>query len=71
MKIKIISASGYKYQGPHSFNSAKAAINFLRRKFDDKEMHFDSDPNEDDAATVNIITRLCGNDALVANAIID
>ena len=32
MKIKIVSASGYKYQGPHNFNGPKAAINFLRRK---------------------------------------
>ena len=71
MKIKIISASGYKYQGPHSFNGAKAAINFLRRKLDDNEIQFESDPNEDGAASVNIVTKVCGNFKLVANTIID
>lgn len=70
MNIKIISASGYKYQGPHNFNSAKAAINFLRRKFDDKEIQFETDIQDGDAS-INIITKICGNYKLVANAIID
>ena len=70
MKIEIISASGYKYQGPHNFNSAKATINFLRRKFDDKEIEFETDIQDGDAS-VNIVTKLCGNYKLVANAIID
>lgn len=70
MNINIISASGYKYQGPHSFNNAKAAINFLRRKFDDKEIQFETDIQDGDAS-VNIVTKICGNYKLVANAIID
>lgn len=70
MKIKIISAGGYKYQGPHNFNGAKAAINFLRRKFDDKEIQLETDIQDGDAS-VNIITKVCGNYKLVANAIID
>lgn len=70
MNIKIVSASGYKYQGPHNFNGAKAVIDFLRRKFDDKEIQLETDIQDGDASA-NIVTKVCGNYKLVANAIID
>lgn len=70
MDIKIISASGYKYQGPHNFNCERHAINFLRRRFGDKEIQFETEIQDGDAS-VNIVTKVCGNYKLVANAIID
>lgn len=71
MKIKIISASGYTFSGTHTFASPEAAIRRLRKIFRDDEIQFESDPKEDGAASVNIITKISGNYKLVANAIID
>ena len=36
MNIKIISASGYKYQGPHNFNSAKAMWKMIQNILDEE-----------------------------------
>ena len=71
MKIKIVSASGYRYSGPHTFASPEAAIRRLRKIFRDDEIDFATDPREDGAASVEIMTKVCGNYKLVANAIID
>ena len=71
MKVTLISASGYKYKGPHTFASPEAALEYLRAKFDDPEIRFETDPHEECAASFNIITMLCGNTKTVANAVID
>lgn len=71
MKITITSASGYTFSGAHNFASPEAAINRLRKLFRDDEIQFESDPREEGAASVNIITKVCGNHKLVATAIIN
>ena len=71
MNIKIISATGYTFSGTHTFASPEAAINRLRKIFRDDEIDFESDPREEGAASVNIITKVCGTYKLVATAIID
>lgn len=71
MKLTISTARGWRYQGPHVFNSPEKAIGYLREKFDDREIDFDTDPHEEGAATVDIITKLCGNTKVVATAMID
>jgi len=70
-KITINTTRGYAYQGPHTFTTAEKALTYLRAKFNDAEIEFGSDPNEDDAASVEIWTKLCGNRKLLATAIID
>lgn len=67
----ILSAAGYKYSGPHKFATPAKALQHLRKVFNDSEIDFASDPDEEDAASVEIRTNLCGNSVLVATLIAD
>lgn len=67
----VLSAAGYKYAGPHKFASPAAALQHLRTVFNDPQIAFDTDPNEEDAASVEVRTPLCGNSVLVATLILD
>ena len=68
MKWTIMTTRGWKYRGPHSFGSAKACLEYLRKRFADSEMKFDW-PVKDDDSSATVITNLCGNPATVANLI--
>ena len=70
-KCTVLSAAGYKYAGPHKFASPAKALQHLREKFDDSQIDFNTDPNEEDAASVEVRTPLCGNSVLVATLIAD
>ena len=71
MRIQILTAAGFKYQGPHVFNDADKAIDYLRRRLNDNEIEWHTDPNEEGAASAEIYTMLCGNPRRVATALID
>ena len=70
-KCTIMTAAGYKYAGPHKFATPAAALQHLRVVFNDSQIDFATDPNEEDAASVEIRTLLCGNSVLVATLIAD
>jgi hypothetical protein len=60
-KWKLITSNGYRYSGSHTFATPQKALARLRKLWRDDEMEFATDPNEPDAAELEIYTKLCGN----------